>query len=99
VRPGASRAGVGAALFAAVADGAASLETLWPQPTKRVEPDPQAALLYDELYGRFRELAITTCPVAHALGVWQRGLGRDTMSPGEGRDGAKHTPEQRRRTT
>ena len=78
---GPSRAGVGAALFAAVAAGAASLQTPWPQPTERVEPDPEAALLYDELYGWFRELAIVTRHAAHALAVWQRDALRDTMAP------------------
>ena len=80
VHVGPSRAGVGAALFAAVAAGAASLQTPWPQVTERVEPDPQAALVYDELYARFRELAIATRPLAHALAVWQRDLARGTMS-------------------
>ena len=62
VREGPSRAGVGAALLAAVAAGAATLQTSWPQPTVRVEPDPEAAPLYDELYGWFRELAIDHAP-------------------------------------
>ena len=80
VRLGPSRAGAGAALFAAVAAGAASLQTPWPQVTERVRPDPQTALLYDELYARFRELAIATRPLAHALSVWQRERSRGTMA-------------------
>ncbi len=98
VRRGPSRAGVGAALFAAVASGAASLQTRWPQPTERVEPDPEAALLYDELYGRFSELASATRPLAHALAVWQRALAHDTMTPVE-RDGGDHPAEGRKGTT
>ena len=43
VRDGPSQAGLGAALFAAVAAGEATLQTSWPQPTVRVEPDPEAA--------------------------------------------------------
>ena len=81
VRPGPSRAGVGAALFAAVAAGSASLQTSWPQPTEHVEPDPETTLLYDELYGRFSELAAATRPLAHALAVWQRERSRGTMAP------------------
>ena len=80
VRSGPSRAGVGAALFAAVAAGAASLQTPWPQVTERVRPDPQTALLYDELYARFSELAIATRPLAHALSVWQSERSRGTMA-------------------
>ena len=99
VRVGPSRAGVGAALFAAVAAGAASLQTPWPQVTERVEPDPQTALLYDELYGRFRDLATTTAPLAHALAVWQRGLARGTMSPVADEGGAMPASEQRKGTT
>ena len=87
VRVGPSRAGVGAALFAAVAAGAATLQTPWPQPTERVEPDPEAALLYDELYGWFRELAAATRPAAHALAAWQWDLARGTMSPATDREG------------
>ena len=45
VREGPSRAGVGAALLAAIAVGAATLQIRWPQPTVRVEPDPEAARL------------------------------------------------------
>ena len=72
VREGPSRAGVGAALLAAIAAGAATLQTDWPQPTVRVEPDPSTGALYDEFYGWFRELAVATLPHAHALAAWQR---------------------------
>lgn len=98
VRGGPSRAGAGAALFAAVAAGAASLQTPWPQATERVEPDPEATGLYDELYGRFRELAITTRPLAHELAVWQSERARDTMSPVEDGDGAEPASQEREGT-
>jgi xylulokinase len=81
VREGPSRAGVGAALLAATAVGAATLQTTWPQVTVRVEPDPEAASVYDEFYGWFRELVATTRPHAHALAVWQRDHSRGTMAP------------------
>ncbi len=89
VREGPSRAGVGAALLAAVAVGAANLETTWPQPAALVVPDPRSARLYDEVYGRFRELAVATRPSAHALAAWQRDRSRGTMSPKAGRDGER----------
>jgi xylulokinase len=88
VRVGPSRAGIGAALFAAVAAGAASLQTPWPQVTERMEPDPQTALLYEELYGWFKELAIATRPLAHALAAWQWDLARGRMSVPADREGA-----------
>lgn len=81
VRGGPSQAGVGAALLAAIATDAATLETTWPQPTVRVAPHPDTAFLYDQLYRSFRELAVVTRPHAHALAVWQRDHPRDTMSP------------------
>ena len=86
VREGPSRAGVGAALLAAMAAGAATLQTRWPQPAVRVEPDPEKRAVYDELYGWFRELAVATRPSAHALAVWQRDHSHGTMSPAAGRD-------------
>ena len=89
VREGPGQAGVGAALLAATAVGAATLQTTWPQATVRVEPYPATAPLYDELYGWFRELAVATRPCAHALSVWQWDLARDTMSPAADRDGEK----------
>ena len=42
-------------------------ETRWPQPAVRVEPDPGAAPLYDELYGWFRELATPPVPLPTRL--------------------------------
>jgi sugar (pentulose or hexulose) kinase len=81
VHRGPSRAGVGAALLAAVAVSAAALESAWPQPTVRVEPHLETTPLYDELYGWFRELADATRPQVHALGLWQRDGTRGTMSP------------------
>ena len=86
VHGGPSRAGIGAALFAAVAAGAASLQTPWPQPTECVEPDPEAALLYEELYGWFHELATVTSHAAHELAVWQRDVVHDTMAPAADRE-------------
>ena len=78
---GPGQAGIGAALLAAMAVGAATLQTTWPQVTVRVEPDPDTASLYDALYGWFRELAVATRPQAHALAVWQRERSRGTMAP------------------
>ena len=86
VREGPSRAGVGAALLAAICAGAATLETTWEQPAVLVEPDPATAALYDGLYAWFQELASTTRPAAHALAVWQRDGSRGRMSPTAGRD-------------
>ena len=81
VREGPGQAGIGAALLAATAVGAATLQTIWPQVTVRVEPDPGTASVYDELYGWFRELAVAARPHAHALAVWQRDRSRGTMAP------------------
>jgi hypothetical protein len=81
VRAGPSQAGVGAALLAAICVGAATLETSWTQRTTRVEPDREKRVLYDELYGWFRELAAATRPQVHALAAWQRDHARETMPP------------------
>ncbi len=89
VREGPGQAGIGAALLAATAVGAATLRTTWPQVAVRVEPDPVTAPVYDELYGWFRELAVATRPQAHALAAWQRERSRDTMSPAAERDAEK----------
>ena len=72
VRRGPGGAGVGAALFAAMAAGAATLETEWCTPVAPVAPRPSLRALYDDLYGRFRELTLATLPQAHALAAWQR---------------------------
>jgi xylulokinase len=72
VREGPSQAGVGAALLAAVSVGEATLQTSWPEPTVRVEPDPETKVLYDERYGWFRELTQATLPVSYRLAGWQR---------------------------
>jgi xylulokinase len=84
VRGGPSQAGVGAALLAAICAGVATLETSWPQPTVRVEPDPDDRAVYDELYGWFRDLAVALRPPAHALAAWQRDSSHGTMSPAAG---------------
>jgi len=89
VREGPSRAGVGAGLLAAICAGAATLATTWPQPAIRVEPDPQSAVLYDDFYRWFRELAAAVRPHAHVLAAWQRDHSRGTMSPAAGQDGEK----------
>ena len=81
VRQGPGQAGVGAAMLAAVSVGAATLQTMWPQATVRVQPDPETARLYDEIYGWFHELAAATRPHAHALAAWQWDHSHDTMSP------------------
>lgn len=89
VREGPSRAGVGAALLAAICAGAATLETTWPQPEVRIEPDPATKDQYDEFYGWFRELAAAVRPHTHALAAWQRDLSHGTMSPAAERDGER----------
>ena len=99
IREGPSRAGVGAALLAAIAGGAATLQTRWPQPTVRVEPDPEHRAIYDELYGWFRELAVAVRPHAHALAAWQRDHARETMPPEADRErggAAGHEEGERR---
>ena len=95
VRQGPSRAGVGAALLAAICVGSATLQTTWPQPAIRVEPDPGHRTLYDEFYGWFRELAVATRPGAHALAAWQWDHSHGTMSPAAGRGPA--TPARNER--
>ena len=72
VRGGSDRAGVGAALLAAMAVGAATLETEWRTPRTPVRPRAPLRALYDDLYGRFRELTLATLPQAHTLAAWQR---------------------------
>jgi xylulokinase len=75
VRGGSGGASVGAALFAAMAVGAATLETEWVTPGAPVVPRTSLRSLYDDLYGRFRELTLATLPQAHALAAWQRDHG------------------------
>jgi xylulokinase len=72
VRAGSDRAGVGAALFAAMAVGAATPDTEWVTPGTPVVPSESLRSLYDELYGQFRKLTLATLPQAHALAAWQR---------------------------
>ena len=57
----------GAALLAAVAAGAADLETGWPQGRHTVRPVAGTRPLYDELYGLYREVSDVTRPAAHLL--------------------------------
>jgi xylulokinase len=71
VRGSASGGSVGAALLAAVAVGAATLETEWQQKGIHVVPQEELRPLYDELFERFRELTQVTAPQAHALAAWQ----------------------------
>ena len=75
LRQGSDRAGVGAALFAAIAVGAATLSTDWPTSGTPVTPRASLRPLYDDLYARFRELTLATLPQAHALAAWQRDHG------------------------
>jgi xylulokinase len=72
VRAGSDRAAVGAALFAAVSAGAATLEAGWPTEGVLVPPNEALGPLYDALYERFRELALGTKSEAHQLAAWQR---------------------------
>ena len=76
VRAGSDRAAVGAALLAAVAVGAATLATEWATPSAPTAPRSELRPLYDDLYGRFRELALVTQPHAHVLAGWQREHGQ-----------------------
>jgi len=75
VRYGGSGAGVGAAFFAAVAAGAATLADAWPAPGATVEPCVALRETYDELYAQYRGLAQATLLQAHALAGWQRHRG------------------------
>jgi xylulokinase len=72
VRQGSDRAGIGAALFAAIAVGAATLETEWVTARSTVMPRTSLRSLYDDLYGQFGELTLATLPQAHALAAWHR---------------------------
>jgi len=65
-------AAYGDALLAAIAAGAAGLDTAWAAVADRVAPDPGATALYDELYGLYRQLYPATASQAHALAALQR---------------------------
>jgi xylulokinase len=93
VREGPSRAGLGAALLAAVCTGAATLQTKWPQPAVRVAPDPATAALYDDSYQWFRELTVATRPPAHALSAWQRDHAHGTISAADREQGTQAEPK------
>jgi len=75
VRHGGSGASLGAAFFAAVAAGAATLADVWPAPGATVEPCVALRETYDELYAQYRGLAQATLLQAHALAGWQRHRG------------------------
>ena len=93
VRAGSDRASVGAALLAAMAVGAATLETQWQRPGTPVVPRAALRALYDDLYCRFRELTLATLPQAHALAAWQRDAAGETRDASRGR----HRPPVLRR--
>jgi xylulokinase len=65
-------AAYGDALFAAIAVGAAGLDTVWAAEGHRFAPDPDVAGLYDELYGLYRQLYPATASQAHALAALQQ---------------------------
>ena len=65
----------GGALLAAVATGAATLDTAWVSAHVRIAPDPAPRALYDELYGVYRDLYPATAGALHTLAALQRGLG------------------------
>ena len=97
VREGPSRAGVGAALLAAIGAGAATLaDDLAAADDPRRARSGGGRCCTTSLYGWFRELAVAARPHAHALAVWQRDHSRDTMSPAADRDGdgARRRPEE-----
>ena len=72
VRHDAGGAGVGAALFAAVAAGAATLQTRWVGERRELTPDPSTRETYDQLYDLYRGLYPATRDAAHALATLQR---------------------------
>ena len=65
-------AACGDALLAAIAVGAAGLDTDWAAVETGFSPDAAAAPLYDELYRLYRELYPATRNQAHALAALQR---------------------------
>jgi xylulokinase len=65
-------AAYGDALLAAIATGAAGLDTVWAAAATRFTPDAALAARYDELYGLYRQLYPATASQAHALAAYQR---------------------------
>jgi xylulokinase len=65
-------AAYGDALLAAIATGAAGLDTVWATEGMSLIPDPAGTAQYDELYELFRELYPATVTQAHALAALQR---------------------------
>jgi xylulokinase len=57
----------GDAFLAAVGAGAVGWDDDWSAIDHEVEPRPERAELYDELYGHYRELYPATRDVVHAL--------------------------------
>lgn len=64
-------ASYGDALISAQIIGAADESTTWMEPAGHVSPDPANKQLYDDFYGRFRELYPATRDVAHFLSAFQ----------------------------
>jgi xylulokinase len=60
-------ASYGDAVLGAIGLGAASEETRWNSISEWVQPDERNCGLYDELYGLYRELYLTTQRCTHAL--------------------------------
>ncbi|HEY1626405.1 MAG TPA: FGGY family carbohydrate kinase [Streptosporangiaceae bacterium] len=73
-------AAYGDALLGAIAVGLVPRGTVWNKACRLIEPDPAVATLYDDGYGRYRQLADQVEPVSHALasvqqaGVQQAGI-------------------------
>jgi xylulokinase len=65
-------AAYGDALLAAIASGAAGLDTVWATEGMSFIPDPAGTAQYDELYELYRELYPATVTQAHALAALQR---------------------------
>jgi xylulokinase len=66
-------ASYGDALFAARAVGLAQHDTSWNEAEETIEPDPEAAATYDELYATYRELYPATSEQMHRLADLQIG--------------------------
>ncbi|BDI22090.1 FGGY-family carbohydrate kinase [Herbiconiux sp. L3-i23] len=64
-------ASYGAAFLAATARGDVDIDA-WNPPAETVEPDPEAAASYDELFSLYEQLYHSTADIAHALAERQR---------------------------
>ncbi len=63
----------GDAMLAGVASGTVERDAEWTSVVRRVEPDPEAGRVYDELYAVYRELHPQTVELQHRLAALQTG--------------------------